>query len=226
MPLDQISVRNFLRTYERALRWVSRWHTTEDLRQMVWSFALELQLERGLDIDLAAPGDATEVLRRIRRTDGRHRRGNTNEVSWDKPRFDHDGEQKGSLLDYVRASDVSDPLAALIHEEEQSVRRSKLMQLCAASFSQFSAYVLLLHKFDCIKKEAAAYLAVTAATLDRRIERAFAWIKVQPSLFDRIISLNLDMVPPQRFQGKRLQQPPLRIVQLCLNFEHRVTTVA
>jgi hypothetical protein len=220
MPLDHGSIKNFLQTYKLELHWLARCITPEDIEQTVWTFALELQRERDSPVELCNSVDGTEVLRRIKRAHGRQRRGNVSGISLDQPRISRDAEQMTSLLESIRAIGGSDPLEALLHEEEHAEQCSKLIRLCTESFSQFSAYVVLLLKFDCIKEDAAAYLAITAATLDRRIRRAIAWRAAQPSLFDRIVSLSLDKLPPQRFSWPKARRPPLQMAQPFLELPH------
>jgi len=217
MPLHHESVWIFIRKYSAELRSIARWvrQTLQDIEQAVWAFALELQQERNVVVDLRQPEYGAEVFRRIQKTYGMQRRRG---VSLDQPRLDRKGETRKALLESIRAAESSDPLEALLVEEQHTEQRSKLIRLCAESFSQFSAYVVLLRKFDYVREDAAAYLAITTATLDCRIKRAFAWAEAQPSLFDRIISLSSDSLPQQQFRRPRPERPPSSVEQPALVF--------
>jgi hypothetical protein len=217
MPLHFDSVKIFIREYSKELRSIAQWvrQTLQDIEQAVWTFALELQQERNVAIDLRQPELGTEVFRRIQKAYGAQRRGG---VSLDQPRLGREGETREALLESIRAANSSDPLEALLLDEEHAEQRSKLIRLCADSFSQFSAYVVLLRKFDYVREDAAAYLAITTATLDCRIRRTFAWTAAQPSLFDRIISLSFDSLPQQQFRRPRLAWQRLPVMQSPLDF--------
>jgi hypothetical protein len=179
-------------------------------------FALEIQQERSLPIDLVSATDADELVRRIRRLYDRGRRANVSALSLDWTWSGPDGEQSEAFIESIPADDQADPVEALLQEQGQAEQQSRLLQACADSYSQSSAYVILLFKFDDIRSDLAAYLALGAPTLDRRIHWASRLKSVQPSLFDRIVTIARDFMPPQRFPLPKLRRSQRTVVQIPL----------
>lgn len=186
------------------IRWTQQ--SFEELQQTAWIAALELESQRGAPVELENASDRSELLRRIKRICNRYQRSGRSRISLDQSWMGADGEDTRPLLESIRAIECSDPLEALLRDEDETQRRLRLKCICEESYSQFSAYVILLSKFDLVKEGLAAHLAILPSTLDRRIHRAFAWTSVQPSLFDRISRSSLDHLPPQRFKWPRVSR--------------------
>lgn len=69
------------------------------------------------------------------------------------------------------------------------------MALIQYSYSQASAYVILLHRFDWDLADLADHLCIVVATLRAKVCASGAWMASQPSLFDRINTVELDFSP-------------------------------
>jgi hypothetical protein len=191
------SILEFLKANAAELRKLTRWHIFEDIEQSVWLVVLNMEGERGVPVDCADEHDRREILRRLARASDAARRGNVARVSLDKRLLGADGEQGPSMLDFIVASDESDPLEFLLHEEGRAQHSVLLSNICSDSYSQFAAYAILLLRFELSREDAATYLAVKACTLEIRIHRAVGVLRVQPSLFDRIASIAADFLPPR-----------------------------
>ena|SRR6218665_414477 len=71
------------------------------------------------------------------------------------------------------------------------------LALIRHSYSQASAYFILLDRFDWSAEDLAEHLRVAVDTLRGRIKWFGAWIRYQPSLFDRLQFIEQDFNPTQ-----------------------------
>lgn len=97
----------------------------------------------------------------------------------------------GALARLLTAPDQFDPLVRLLDKED----RFDPMALIQYSYSQASAYVILLHRFDWHLADLADHLRIVVATLRAKVCAIGAWMASQPSLFDRINAIELDYSP-------------------------------
>ncbi|MDB5905842.1 MAG: hypothetical protein JWM26_4720 [Betaproteobacteria bacterium] len=190
------SIARFLKVNAVQLKRLGR-HVFGDIEQSVWLVVLDMEGERASPVDCGDEHDAKEILRRLARASDAARRGNIACVRMDTTPLGGDGDHGPSILDFVAASDDSDPLQFLLHQEGCADRTELLANICADTYSQFAAYSVLLLRFELSREDAATYLAVKACTLEIRIHRAVGVLRVQPSLFDRIASIAADFLPPR-----------------------------
>jgi hypothetical protein len=209
LPLDEESIKYFLRAGGRQAYFLRRdtRQTDEELEQAIWLHGLEAQSEAGRPFDIRNPEDRTEIIRRIKRAAARTRRGNPRTVSYDIQR-DEDDASEPSWIEGIGANEAPDPIQLIIEEQDSAERQARIMRICSESYSQFSAYLILMFSLDFATSAVSAHLAIAPATLVRRVKGASLWAARQPSLFDRLVALTLDFVPPQRPAYVRRQFPP------------------
>lgn len=177
----------------------------EELEQEAWAISAEIAQAQADSIDFVSPQVQDEILKRLNRRFDRIKRQSRRQTSLDQLRGGKDGEQGVSLIDFLPADELSDPLAALLQNESQESRLNSFLAVCRRTFSQFSAYLILMMHFGGERSEAAEYLAITPATLDLRIGRARARLYFQPSLFDGLVFLDLQFWPRR---GQRREAVP------------------
>ncbi|MDB5863323.1 MAG: hypothetical protein JWO70_1129 [Betaproteobacteria bacterium] len=210
------SIVKFLKANDAQLRKLARRQMLEDIKQSVWLVVLDMEGERGVPVNCGDEPDRIEILRRLARASDASRRGNIASVYLDQLPPGRDGEQGPSLLDFIAASDDSDPLEFLLHEEECVQRSASLAKICSDTYSQFSAYAILLRGFELSREDAATYLAVKVCTLELRIHRAFRALQMQPSLFDRIASIAADFLPPRGVRMSNIRRTEVDSLQYHL----------
>ena len=75
------------------------------------------------------------------------------------------------------------------------------MAVVKNSYSQAAAYLILLERFMWDMDDLADHLNVVTGTLQGRIQQCAAWIRQQPSLFDRVCVIEWSFVPWVRKRG-------------------------
>jgi hypothetical protein len=204
------SAKDFLEGDKRHLRQLANWtrQAQAEVYQIAWVVALEMGQELG-PLNFTIERNQQELRSRLVKKCNKQRGKNPTAFSLDAPGSAKDGGSVSPLVDSIAAPDTSDPLEALLLEEEHAEISSRYIHLCQASYSQFSAYLILLRHFDGARGEVCVYLAVTPATLERRLRRELTLIRLQPSLFDGITSLSLSFWPRRRV---RLPKKPPRSI--------------
>ena len=86
---------------------------------------------------------------------------------------------------------VSFDQVGLMDSEE---RQRELLEIAHQSYSQYSAYLILLDRFGWDMIVMAEHLRLLATTVVRRIQACQQLIRYQSSLFDRIQSIDNDFV--------------------------------
>ncbi len=168
-------------------------YTIEDVCSEAWLIAEEISQKRGFAIDYLNWDDQEKLLswlyaRLVRYADKSVRFAVKLDRDWDAEDAD---SAMGALVRLLTAPDQFDPLVRLLDDED----RFDPMALIQYSYSQASAYVILLHRFDWDLADLADHLRIVVATLRANVCASGAWMAGQPSLFDRINTIDLDFLP-------------------------------
>lgn len=116
----------------------------------------------------------------------------------------------------LTAPEVFDPAILLLRREDAP----DPLELTRHSYSQASAYVILLCRFDWDAGELAAHLRIVVQTLLSRLRCFGAWTSWQASLFDGLQTIALDFEPTkaQPFASRLCEPAVSTDPQLAWNF--------
>lgn len=89
------------------------------------------------------------------------------------------------------AEATSDPLQYALFEENNR----EIEQLLADSYSEAKAYVISFDHFNQDKTELSTFFNITCDTLNKRVNRAFLRVRLQPSIFDRVEKIDQSFFP-------------------------------
>jgi len=191
------SVKLFLDSRRKDLRRIAAQtcgeYTIDDVCSEAWLVADEISRKRGFAFEFLNTDDQEQLLswlyvRLVRYADKSVRYAVKLDRDWDSEDAD---SAAGALARLLTAPDQFDPLVRLLDEED----RFDPMALIQYSYSQASAYVILLHRFDWDLADLADHLRIVVATLREKVCASGAWMASQPSLFDRINTIELDFLP-------------------------------
>ncbi len=220
MPMDPYQA--FLVQRSADLRRIARQtcgeHTAEDVEIEAWLIAEKIATKRGFPISFSHREDQEQVLawlhnRLVKYADKQIRYAVKLDKDWDKEDADFAVHAMARLLtapeDFdpavllLRRDDVPDPIALTRH-----------------SYSQASAYVILLCRFDWDAEELAGHLCVVERTLIARLRWFGALTRRQASLFDGLQTIALDFEPTRsRSFAPRLREAAISPdPQLAWNF--------
>lgn len=165
--------------------------SAQDVQQDAWLIANEIAEKRGKPIDFSNSDDQTTVIswlysRFVKFTSKQLR----NAV-----RIDGDDDDERSPSMTLLGSDNDNPLNQLLRSEDDRRETVRVPPIVRESYSQASAYAMLLAKSDGKWSVVAKLLGITRNAFVQRLRRAYTWIEVQPSLFDRVVCLDLDFMP-------------------------------
>ena len=168
-------------------------HTVEDVCSEAWLIAREIAQKRGIAVDFSNQDDQETILswlyvKLVRYADKSVRYAVKLDRDWDAEGAEAATDALARLL---TAPEQFDPLIRMLDEEA----RSHPLDLIRHSYSQASAYIVLLHRFDWDLETLAEHLRILAATLRRKVRASGISMKCQPSLFDRITTVDLDFIP-------------------------------
>ncbi|WP_334108799.1 hypothetical protein [Methylobacillus sp.] len=91
----------------------------------------------------------------------------------------------------IPAPEQSNPLFLLLFNEDHVEKQQLLMR----SYSEAIAYLISFDHFDANKKKLSAFLCITPRTLGQHIEKFIKVYTVQPSLFDRLETIDHAFMP-------------------------------
>lgn len=185
----------FLERHAGALRSIARKAgpeiSADDLQQDAWLIATEIEARRGHPIDFSDPKDQSTVLSWLTSKFLKF----TSKKLKNAVRLDADEDSDSSISRTLAGSDSDNPLNQLMRHEQEAASVERIPPLVRKSYSQASAYTLLLSKFDGKKSAVAKLLGMTLETFRRTFLRANVWISVQPSLFDGLVQVATDFMP-------------------------------
>ena len=178
-------------------------YSETDLHGVAWEMLALIRRRQGRPINLSCKEDQELILRwvysEVVHFDETHiRKAVRLDQDWDGENSESSESRLAMLLD----SDVSIDQVGLIDSEE---RQLELLETVKYSYSQFSAYLILLDRFKWDMLEIAEHLKLAATTLLRRMLTSQQHVKWQPSLFDRIQTIERDFVATVARRGIRVQ---------------------
>ncbi|MDY0748968.1 hypothetical protein SNE35_31005 [Paucibacter sp. R3-3] len=198
MPMDPY--RAFLVQRRADLRRIARQtcgeHTAEDVEVEAWLIAERIATKRGFAINFSHRADQEQVLawlygHLVKYADKQLRYAMKLDKDWDKEDADSAVHTMARLL---TAPDVFDPAILLLRREEIP----DPLSLTRHSYSQASAYVILLCRFDWDAQELAEHLRIVEQTLLARLRWFGAWTRWQAGLFDGLQTIAIDFEPTKR----------------------------
>jgi hypothetical protein len=168
-------------------------HTVDDVMGEAWLIADRISRKRGFDVDFGNADDQETVLawlfnELVRFADKHTRYAVRLDKDWDQ---EDAGAAVEALSRFLIAPEAFDP--AVAHELDDA--RQERMAVVKHSYSQAVAYLILLERFRWDMDDLADHLNVVAGTLQSRIRQCAAWIRQQPSLFDRICVIESGFTP-------------------------------
>lgn len=222
MPMDSyqafiIQRRSDLR---RIARQTSGEHTAEDVEVEAWLIAERISTRRGFPVNFSHRADQEQVLawlhnELVKYADKRLRYAVKLDKDWDKEDADSAVHAMARLL---TAPETFDPAISLLRREDEP----DPLALTQHSYSQASAYVILLCRFEWDAEELASHLRIVVQTLMARLRWFGAWTRWQASLFDGLQTIALDFEPARaRGFAHRAAEPPMPASQLAWQFAVR-----
>jgi len=166
--------------------------TEDDAGSEAWLIALKIERKRGFAIDFANRDDQELILSWLHRElvdfPEKHIRFAVKlDDDWDSD----DSESSVSRLERLLATpEEIDPLFLM-----DALETDNLLDLVNHSYSQAAAYAILLHRFDWKLKALAEHLRFVVSTIRNRVAASCSHVKHQPSLFDRIQTVENDFTP-------------------------------
>jgi hypothetical protein len=169
--------------------------SVEELQSDAWIAASEIGEKRGREIDFTDPGDQNLLLgalhiRNVRRPEKNMRYAARIDQTWEG-----DEGEMNAWVNRLSADDAADPLISLIQQESRLDEDGMLI----ASYSQAAAYVMVFAHFKNSCEDVCAYLAISKRTLSQRIQQSANTVRVQRSLFDRIVRIPVDFMPSRGY---------------------------
>ncbi|MBU0914953.1 hypothetical protein [Aquabacterium parvum] len=168
-------------------------YTEGDVMGEAWLIAERIGRKRGFDVDFSNVHDQETVLawlfnELVRYADKQTRYAVRLDKDWDQ---EDAGAEVEALARFLIAPEAFDPAVAHELEEEREGRLAVIKH----SYSQAAAYLILLERFTWDLDDLADHLKVVTGTLQNRIQQCAAWIRRQPSLFDRMCVIERNFAP-------------------------------
>ncbi len=210
----------FLSSKEKALRRIANrtpgYLTIDELQSEAWLVAEDIGLNRGYPIDFTDYDDQETILgwlhnRLVKFSEKQIRYAIRLDEDWDNENGDSAINARTLLL---MAPPDSDPLVWL-QQKEDFINFPEMIQ---CSYSEASAYVLLLIKFDWNVEDLATHLHIVDGTLRRRLILSGVRARIRPSLFDRVEFIDPDFIPLQARQYREKIKVGWASWQSCWSF--------
>jgi len=179
-------------------------HSLEDVAAEVWLMAERIATKRGFAFNFSHRCDQEQLLawlynHLVKYADKRLRYAVKLDKDWDNEDAESTTHSMARLL---AAPDSFDPAVLLLKRETGP----DPLLLTRHSYSQASAYVILLCRFDWDTEELATHLHIVTRTLLARLRWCGAWTRWQASLFDGLQVIALDFEPTKaRALAPRMQ---------------------
>lgn len=189
----------------------------DDLISESWLIAIEIGQRRDWTFDFGDEDDQDTLFawmhnRFVKYAEKAVRHAIKLDRDWDN----EDGERAGATLARLLTAPLdSDPQAAQQAHEEQH----ELVAIVRHSYSEASAYVLLLIRVDWHIEDLAALLRIGISALRQRLKKAGLLVRVQSSLFDGVDVVDSDFIPRQgSWPSRRTEQDNVLGPQTALPF--------
>jgi hypothetical protein len=159
----------------------------EEIESEAWLVASDIARKRNHPFDLDNADDQRHLLgslynKLVKFTEKHFRTATSLSIE------DEEGERPsyGSFL----ARTLAAPTSSDPQHEGEPTDRDALIEAAARSFTEASAYILLLDRFQWQRKALAMHLMIAIATLRERVARAGHKAAHEPSLFDGISTID------------------------------------
>ena len=168
-------------------------YTVDDVYSEAWLIADEIRRKRGFAVNFSNHDDQELVLawlhcKLIRFAEKHIRFAVKLDKGWDS----EDSEfAVNRLAWFLAAPEQFDPAIRIELDQEHVAP----LELVKHSYSQASAYVILLDRFDWELERLANHLRLVASTVRSKMTATGQHMKRQPSLFDRIQTIDNNFIP-------------------------------
>lgn len=190
-----LAFQSFLKRHSAGLRSIAYKAgpetSSDDVGQDAWLIAVEIGNKRGHPVDFSNPDDQSTVMAWLTNRLLKY----VSKKLKNALRIDAEQDDDFSISRTLAGSDNDNPLNQLMRHVQEVAEVERIPPLVRQSYSQASAYALLLTKFDGKKSAVAKLLGMTLETFRRKFQQANAWVSIQPSLFDGLIHVALDFLP-------------------------------
>lgn len=168
-------------------------HSAEDVEVEAWLIAQRIGTKRGFAINFSHRADQEQVLawlhnHLVKYADKQLRYAVKLDRDWDKEDAD---SAVHSIARFLTAPEAYDPAVMLLRREDAP----DPLSLTRHSYSQASAYFILLCRFEWDAQDLAQHLRIVERTLRERLRWFGAWTRWQASLFDGLQTIALDFEP-------------------------------
>ena len=170
--------------------------SVDDMVSESWILAIEIGQRRGWNFDFFDQDDQDTLLawmhnRFVKYAEKAVRYAIKLDRNWDND----DGEQTGAALARLLTAPIdTDPQVRQQALEE----KDDLIAVIQQSYSEASAYVLLLVRVDWHLEDLAGLLQIGQGALKQRLRASGLRARVQPTLFDGIDKIDPDFEPQRR----------------------------
>lgn len=191
-------------------------YSVDDLCGVGWEAVAKISKKRNGHVDLSNPEEQDLVLGWIYNVVVRRGEKNVRyAVRLDKDWDSDDAVSSETRLAILLESNGSFDQAGLMDSEE---RQEELLEIVGHSYSQFSAYMILLDRFKWDMLAVAEHLKLLATTVARRMQAYREHTRYQPSLFDRIQTIERDFIATVARRVIRVSVPECGAQQLAWEF--------
>lgn len=175
---------------ERLVRFHRDYASTDDLMAEIWLAAIDVRDRLGTQVREGSKPHDSAILHRLgQRLDRESRRWRRSVASLDQTIGCEPGGSF-SLMDVIAADSRCDPEVHLSELEIFLQNREFRDRELAGTYSEASAYMILLDRVQGQICALAELLLVTVATLRRRLARAIEFHRIQSRLFDGISTID------------------------------------
>ena len=167
-------------------------YSEKDLHGVAWEIAAKISTRRKATIKFSEPAEQELILSWLYNEVVNFEEKNVRcavrlDKDWDSDEARSSEDRLAFLLDRCKSFDQT----GLMDSEE---RQGALLEIIKHSYSQYSAYLILLDRFGWDIIVMAEHLRLLAATIVRRIQTCQQHIRFQSSLFDRLLVIENNFV--------------------------------
>lgn len=164
-----------------------------DVQNEAWLVTVDIERKRGYPVDFAVRADQETVIgtlynRLVKFAEKHLRHAVRLDTDWDKD----ESTSFGAVLARLLTAPFSSRPDARLRQSQDAAEAPDTVQ---RSYSEASAYVLLLMRFDWDRPELADHLRIALGTLNSRLRFAGAKAAMQRSVFDGVEKIPVDFAP-------------------------------
>ena len=211
MTTKQAAYLRFIRDrqsdFSRLARQTQSEYTAEDIGQEMWLMADSIEAKLGRALDFDSNTDRAHILGWLYNEFVRYKDKTVRfAIKLDKYWEDPESESKTFVFESLLVDEGANPSMQLQLRE----RADEFWDEVLKSYSQQTAYIILIDRVGDAQSVLAKFLGVALATLRQRIQRAIVHARCQPSLFDGVQKISRDFLP-LIYKGS-WQAPPYSVI--------------